>query len=46
LCSPRSGARGESVSSLSREIAAQSGWKRRDVYRLANEINKGATEAV
>lgn len=39
-------ARGESVSSLSREIAAQSGWKRREVYRLANELNKGATEAV
>ena len=33
-------ARGESVSSLSREIAAQSGWKRREVYRLANELNQ------
>ena len=33
-------ARGESVSSLSREIAAQSGWKRREIYRLANELNQ------
>ncbi|HIE57708.1 MAG TPA: 16S rRNA (cytidine(1402)-2'-O)-methyltransferase [Anaerolineales bacterium] len=31
-------ARGESVSAFSREIAAQSGWKRREIYRLATEI--------
>lgn len=33
-------ARGESVSSLAREISAQSGWKRRDVYRIVTEIEK------
>jgi 16S rRNA (cytidine1402-2'-O)-methyltransferase len=33
-------ARGESVSSLAREISAQSGWKRRAVYRLATEIDQ------
>ncbi|MFN2151381.1 MAG: 16S rRNA (cytidine(1402)-2'-O)-methyltransferase [Anaerolineales bacterium] len=31
--------RGESVSSLAREISAQSGWNRREVYRLATEID-------
>jgi 16S rRNA (cytidine1402-2'-O)-methyltransferase len=31
---------GESPSSLAREIAAQSGWKRREIYRLATEINQ------
>jgi 16S rRNA (cytidine1402-2'-O)-methyltransferase len=33
-------ARGESVSSLAREISAQSGWNRREIYRLATEINQ------
>jgi 16S rRNA (cytidine1402-2'-O)-methyltransferase len=30
--------RGESPSSLAREIAAQSGWKRRQVYRMVTEM--------
>jgi 16S rRNA (cytidine1402-2'-O)-methyltransferase len=33
-------ARGGSVSSLAREISAQSGWKRRAVYQLATEIDQ------
>jgi 16S rRNA (cytidine1402-2'-O)-methyltransferase len=31
-------ARGESPSSLAREIAAQSGWKRREVYRMVTKM--------
>ena len=31
-------ARGDSVSALSREISAKSGWKRREIYRLASEM--------
>jgi len=31
-------ARGESVSSLAREISAQSGWKRREIYQLATQM--------
>lgn len=33
-------ARGESPSSLAREISAQSGWKRREVYRIVTEMDK------
>jgi len=33
-------ARGKSPSSLAREIAAQSGWKRREIYRLVTEIDQ------
>jgi 16S rRNA (cytidine1402-2'-O)-methyltransferase len=36
-------ARGESVSSLSREISTKSGWKRREIYRLATEIDQTKT---
>lgn len=36
-------ARGESVSSLSREISIKSGWKRREIYRLATEIDQTET---
>jgi len=32
--------RGESVSSLAREISVQSGWNRREVYRLATEMDQ------
>jgi 16S rRNA (cytidine1402-2'-O)-methyltransferase len=33
-------ARGESASALAREIATQSGWKRRDVYRIATDLDQ------
>jgi 16S rRNA (cytidine1402-2'-O)-methyltransferase len=33
-------ARGESPSSLAREISAQSGWKRREVYRIVTEMDQ------
>jgi 16S rRNA (cytidine1402-2'-O)-methyltransferase len=36
-------ARGQSVSFLAREIANQSGWKRRDVYRIATEMDQERT---
>ena len=36
-------ARDESVSALAREISSQSGWKRRDVYRIATEMNHERT---
>ena len=32
--------RGKSPSSLAREISAQSGWKRREVYRIVTEMDK------
>jgi 16S rRNA (cytidine1402-2'-O)-methyltransferase len=32
--------RGEAPSSLARAVAAQSGWKRREIYRIVTEINK------
>ena len=36
-------ARGDSVSALSREISAQSSWKRREIYRLASEMQEDET---
>jgi len=36
-------ARGESVSTLSRELSVKSGWKRRAIYRLATEIDQTET---
>ncbi len=33
-------AHGESPSSLAREISAQSGWKRREVYRMVTELEQ------
>jgi 16S rRNA (cytidine1402-2'-O)-methyltransferase len=32
--------RGESPSSLARAVATQSGWKRREIYRIVTEIDK------
>ena len=32
--------RGESPSSLARTVAVQSGWKRRETYRIVTEIDK------
>ena len=37
-------ARGESPSSLAREISAQSGWNRREVYRIVMDIDKDQSE--
>jgi len=37
-------ARGESPSSLAREISAQSGWKRREVYRIVTEMDQNQSE--
>ena len=36
-------ANGETVSALSRKITAQSGWKRREIYRLATEMDQTET---
>ena len=37
-------ARGESPSSLAREISAQSGWKRREVYRIVTEMDQNKSK--